>query len=220
MKLFFQISLIILSLSIYGADKFDKDNMPKEEIKGDVKNGSQLVSTCIACHGQDGNSINSEWPKLAGQNQRYLYEQLQYFKNGDRRNALMNTVTPYLNSLSNDDIRDIAAYYASMEVSIGRAKNDIEMLELGEALYRNGNLKKGIPACTACHSVYGEGNSQAGFPSVAGQQVGYLVSTLKAYKSGERAAGEYATVMQAISMNLSEYEIEALANYMHGIYKK
>ncbi len=220
MKLFFQISLIILSLSIYGADKFDKDNMPKEEIKGDVKNGSKLVSTCIACHGQDGNSINSEWPKLAGQNQRYLYEQLQYFKNGDRMNALMNTVTPYLNSLSNDDIRDIAAYYASMEVSIGRAKNDTEMLELGEALYRNGNLKKGIPACTACHSVYGEGNSQAGFPSVAGQQVGYLVSTLKAYKSGERAAGEYATVMQAISMNLSEYEIEALANYMHGIYKR
>jgi cytochrome c553 len=80
-------------------------------------------------------------------------------------------------------------------------------------------MKKAIPACTACHSVNGAGNALAGFPSVAGQQKAYLASTLKAYRSGERGAGDYALVMQAVSQNLIDYEIEALANYMHGLYE-
>ena len=79
--------------------------------------------------------------------------------------------------------------------------------------------KKAIPACTACHSVNGSGNALAGFPSVAGQQKAYLVSTLKAYRTKERNAGDYALVMQAISKNLSDDEIDALANYMHGLYE-
>ena len=80
-------------------------------------------------------------------------------------------------------------------------------------------MKKQIPACTSCHSVYGEGNSLAGYPSIAGQQVGYLTSTLKAYRSKERNTGESALVMQSIAENLSDYEIDALANYMHGLYQ-
>ena len=80
-------------------------------------------------------------------------------------------------------------------------------------------MKKQIPACTACHAVYGQGNSLAGYPSVAGQQIGYLTSSLKAYRSKERNTGESSLIMQSISENLSDYEIEALANYMHGLYK-
>ena len=80
-------------------------------------------------------------------------------------------------------------------------------------------MKKQIPACTSCHSVYGEGNSLAGYPSIAGQQVGYLTSTLKAYRSKERNTGESALVMQSIAENLSDFEIDALANYMHGLYQ-
>ena len=62
-------------------------------------------------------------------------------------------------------------------------------------------------------------NSLAGYPSIAGQQVGYLTSTLKAYRSKERNAGESSLVMQSIAENLTDYEIEALANYMHGLYQ-
>ena len=83
-----------------------------------------------------------------------------------------------------------------------------------------GDLKRGIPSCTACHSINGAGNSQAGFPRVSGQQKAYLISTLKAYRSLERDAGDYSLVMQSASQNLKDKDIEALANYMHGLYQK
>ena len=102
---------------------------------------------------------------------------------------------------------------------MGQAKNDEELLALGTQLYRFGDIKKQIPACTSCHAVYGQGNRLAGYPVIAGQQIGYLTSTLKAYRSKERNAGESSLVMQAIAENLSDYEIDALANYMHGLYE-
>jgi cytochrome c553 len=163
--------------------------------------------------------MNTDWPKLAGQNQKYLYDQLKHFKYEERNNALMMTVTPYLKTLKDEDLLDIAAYYESNDVSIGQAKNDEDLLYLGKMLYRSGNMKKEIPACSSCHSVYGDGNSLAGYPSLAGQQIGYTTSTLKAYRSKERNEGEGALVMQSIAENLSDNEIDALANYIHGLYK-
>ena len=129
------------------------------------------------------------------------------------------TVTPYLKTLNDEDLLDIAAYYASNKVSIGQAKNDEDLLYLGKMLYRSGNMKKEIPACSSCHSVYGDGNSLAGYPALAGQQIGYTTSTLKAYRNKERNEGEGALVMQSIADNLSDNEIDALANYIHGLYK-
>ena len=193
--------------------------VPENFQSGDAEKGSQLVESCAACHGADGNSISPDWPKLAGQNQKYIYEQLKYFRDGDRMNALMMSVTPYLQTLEDSDLLNIAAYYSDYAVSVGQAKNDEELLELGTQLYRFGNMKKGVPACTSCHAVQGQGNSLAAFPSVAGQQVGYLTSTLKAYRSKERNAGESSLMMQSIAQNLSDDEIDALANYMHGLYQ-
>ena len=134
-------------------------------------------------------------------------------------NALMMSVTPYLQTLTDEDLKDIAAFYSKYNSTVGQAKNDKEMLELGTQLYRFGNIKKQIPACTSCHAVYGQGNSLAGYPAVAGQQIGYLTSTLKAYRSKERNAGESSLIMQSIAANLSDSEIDALANYMHGLYQ-
>ena len=200
-------------------DKSKEMEMPESFISGDANKGSKLVETCAACHGADGNSISTDWPKLSGQNQKYLYEQLKYFRDGNRMNVLMMSVTPYLQTLSDEDLKDIAAFYSQYNITVGQAKNDEELLALGTQLYRFGNMKKQIPACTSCHSVYGEGNSLAAYPSIAGQQVGYLTSTLKAYRSKERNTGESALVMQSIAENLSDYEIDALANYMHGLYQ-
>ena len=214
MKLFL-VLLSIIGISLNAAEV----EMPEVAKMGNADAGSELVATCAACHGADGNSVNADWPKLAGQNQRYLYEQLKLFQSGDRQNALMMAVTPYLNTLTDSDLLDISAFYESNPTSVGQAKNDEELLELGMNLYRGGNIEKGIPACTACHSVYGNGNALAGFPAVAGQQIGYLTTTLKAYRASERNAGQYASVMQSISRNLSDEEIDALANYMHGLYK-
>ena len=131
----------------------------------------------------------------------------------------MMAVIPYLQTLSDQDLLDIAAFYSKYNTNVGQAKNDEELLALGTQLYRFGDIKKQIPACTSCHAVYGQGNRLAGYPVVAGQQIGYLTSTLKAYRSKERNAGESSLVMQAIAENLSDYEIDALANYMHGLYE-
>ena len=200
-------------------DKSKEMEMPESFISGDANKGSKLVETCAACHGADGNSISTDWPKLSGQNQKYLYEQLKYFRDGNRMNVLMMSVTPYLQTLSDEDLKDIAAFYSQYNITVGQAKNDEELLALGTQLYRFGNMKEQIPSCTSCHGVYGQGNSLAGYPSIAGQQVGYLTSTLKAYRSKERNAGESSLVMQSIAENLTDYEIEALANYMHGLYQ-
>ena len=210
----------VLSVDVNAADDKSKEmELPETFISGDASVGAQLVDSCAACHGVDGNSISTDWPKLSGQNQRYLYEQLKYFRDGSRMNALMMSVTPYLQTLSDDDLKHISAFYSQYNSTTGQAKNDEDFLALGTQLYRFGNIKKQIPACTSCHAVYGQGNSLAGYPSVAGQQVGYLTSTLKAYRSQERNSGESSLVMQSIAANLTDYEIDALANYMHGLYQ-
>ena len=209
-----------LAIEVNAADDQSKKvELPETFISGDATKGSQLVESCAACHGADGNSISTDWPKLSGQNQRYLYEQLMYFRDGDRMNALMMSVTPYLQTLSDDDLKNIAAFYSQYKTTVGQSKNDEELLSLGTQLYRFGNIKKQIPACTSCHAVYGQGNSLAGYPAVSGQQIGYLTSSLKAYRSKERNSGESSIIMQSIAENLTDYEIEALANYMHGLYQ-
>tara|TARA_B100001113_G_C20863505_1_gene515116 strand:- start:6 stop:671 length:666 start_codon:yes stop_codon:yes gene_type:complete len=209
-----------LSIGLNAADDKSKEmQMPDTFISGNADRGSQLVESCAACHGADGISISTDWPKLAGQNQKYLYEQLKYFRDGERMNALMMAVTPYLQTLNDESLLDIAAFYSSYNTTVGQAKNDDELLLLGTQLYRFGNMKEQIPACTSCHGVYGQGNSLAGYPAIAGQQIGYLASSLKAYRSKERNAGESSLVMQSIAENLTDNEIDALANYMHGLYQ-
>jgi cytochrome c553 len=187
---------------------------------GDAQSGAELIATCSACHGAQGQSTNSDWPSLAGQNQRYLSDQLKYYQQGDRENVLMMAVIPYLKTLTDSQLLDIAAFYGSQSPTVGQAKDDAELLALGESLYRAGDLDRGIPACTACHSVNGAGNAQAGFPRVSGQQRGYLISTLKEYRNFARNVGDYSLVMQSASQNLKDSDIEALANYMHGLYQK
>ena len=216
LKAFLVICLSSASFIILSAEIIIPDLLST----GDAKDGSELVSSCAACHGSNGQSISSDWPNLAGQNQRYLSEQLKYFQQGERENVLMMAVIPYLKTLSDTQLLDIAAFYSSQKPTVGQAINDEELLVLGESLYRAGDLNRGIPACTACHSVNGSGNSKAGFPKVSGQQKNYLISTLKEYRSLQRNAGDYSLVMQSASQNLKDSDIEALANYMHGLYEK
>lgn len=181
---------------------------------GDVEKGRALAAPCIACHGPDGNSAVPSYPSIAGQNVRYLLQQMRLMRSGERPAPLM---AGQLDNMSDADLADLAAYYAGQTAQIGQAT--AENLAQGEAIYRGGLLAKGVPACTACHAPDGGGNALAGFPRLAGQQVDYVVDQLRAYREGLRKTDEaYSGMMRQSVANLTDGELAALANYIHGLH--
>ncbi len=186
---------------------------PSVKEKGDAETGKQLVSACSACHGADGNSLAGIWPSLAGQNYKYLLKQLRLVKSGGRQIVEM---TGQLDNLSDQDLKDISAFYSVQNNVIGQVEKD--KLELGRKLYYSGNLEKGVPACTACHSPRGLGNAPAAYPLLSGQQPDYVTKALKDYRSGERSNEDPSKIMIAIAYKLDDIEIEALSSFVHGLH--
>jgi cytochrome c553 len=180
---------------------------------GNIKAGQAKSSTCAACHGADGNSVNPQWPKLAGQHPRYIYEQLQDFKQKARVNAIMNAQAA---DLSKQDMRDLAAYFSVQRTSPGSA--GAHKPWLGERIYRGGVAARGVPACMACHGPAGAGNAAAAFPKLSYQHAEYVADQLRAYRSGERA-NDPAAMMRTIASPLSDKEIEAVARYIAGLHR-
>ena len=180
---------------------------------GNADSGKDKVATCVACHGQDGNSMVGFWPSLAGQNANYLVRQLQHIKSGKRSIVEMAGL---LDNFSTKDLDDIAAFYASKNNTIGQVEAD--KVELGRKLYYSGSLEKGIPACTACHSPKGKGNAPAGYPLLSGQQADYVTKSLKNYRSGERNNDESSQMMMAIAYKLDDVEIDALSSFINGLH--
>ena len=184
--------------------------------EGDAKAGEAKSAPCAACHGVDGNSVNPEWPKLAGQGAPYIVAQLKLFKEGERKNALMG---PQAAALSEQDMHDIGAYYESQTGTPGAA--DPELVELGKAIYRGGIINKGVTACTACHSPTGGGNQPAKFPKLSGQHAAYTANRLNAYRAVDPTLEETypaAAIMVSVTERLTDHEIEALAQYIQGLH--
>jgi cytochrome c553 len=189
---------------------------------GDADAGKQKTASCAGCHGQDGNSIIPAFPKLSGLGEKYLTAQLRHIKAGER---VIVEMTGILDYMSDQDLQDMAAYYNSKKIQISGAKeitllgiNDAQkVLEMGENLYRAGNIKTGVTACIACHSPSGKGNGPAGYPALGGQYAEYTEKQLLAYRSGERNSGANAKIMQGVAQALTDKEIKALANYISGL---
>lgn len=153
------------------------------------------------------------WPSIAGQNYKYLLKQLRLVKSGDRQ---IDQMIGQLDNLSDQDLKDIASFYSIQNNTIGKVEED--KLELGKKLYYAGNLEKGIPACTACHSPRGLGNGPAAYPLLSGQQPDYVEKALKDYRSGERLNDDPSKIMIAIAYKLDDTEIEALSSFVHGLH--
>lgn len=179
---------------------------------GDAVAGAAKAAACASCHGADGNSANPDWPKLAGQHDKYLVKQLANFKAGDRKNAMM---APMAAGLSEQDMADIAAFFSSQTLSGGKA--DPALVNAGEKLYRGGNATTGVAACMACHAPNGMGNPQANFPRLSGQHAAYMVLQLKAFRSGERA-NDAGKMMQNIAARMTDAEMQAVASYIEGLH--
>ena len=210
-------------------EQADEDPADTEAVEIDpisVEAGALLAADgCNACHGEDGNTSVATNGNLAGQNERYLYQQLVLIKSKSREITVMGKVLIEIDDdgnvvkeIDDDGLRSLAMYYASLPGRIGQA-NPEKDLALGESIYRGGILEKEVAACTACHAPTGNGNLLAGFPRVSGQTVQYLELQLKAYREGERTSDEeYGGMMRDIAKKLTDGEISAVANYMTGLY--
>lgn len=182
---------------------------------GSVEAGQAKSATCMACHGADGNSPNPEWPNLAGQHASYFEQQIQAFKSGNRKNDLM---TPMAMILSDEDVADLAAYFAAQKIRGGEAEPS--KVTLGEQVYRAGKVDAGVMACAGCHGPTGRGNPLAAYPSIQGQHATYVAAQLKAYRAGARyddPTPVHYQMMRGVAMGLTNEEIEAVASYVQGL---
>ena len=175
--------------------------------------GKQLTESCIACHGDSGNSPGGTFPNLSGQGEAYLLKQMIEIRDGARDAPGMDI--SLLADLSDDDLSTIAAFYAGQERAFGAAKED--MVELGESIYRFGIPRKNVAACTACHAPTGNGNDPAKFPALAGQWPDYTVQQLKAFQSGARHNDGDGKMMQTTALDMNEQEMNAVASYIYGL---
>ena len=184
-------------------------------LKGDATAGQAKAAVCGACHGPDGNSPAPNFPKLAGQGERYLTKQMHDIKDGKRTVLEM---TGLLTNLSDQDLADIAAYFASQKGSVGAA--DPKLVARGEKLFRGGDLDKGLPACIGCHSPNGAGIAAAGFPHLGGQHAQYVAKQLTDFRKEEagRANDGDAMIMRTIARKLSDEDIAAVSSYIQGLH--
>jgi cytochrome c553 len=178
---------------------------------GSAEAGQGKAIVCAACHGVDGNSLNPEWPTLAGQNEAYLVRTLQAFKKGDRSNVLMSAQAL---PLGDQDMADLAAFYASRPLQAKTA--DPKLAAAGERLYRGGNKETGVSACIACHGPTGSGNAPAGYPAIGGQHATYAAAQLKAYRAGQRTS-DLNQMMRNTATRMTDAEIDAVTSYLQGL---
>ncbi len=163
----------------------------------DINAGKAKSTICLGCHGDIGVSKNPMWPNLAGQTATYIAAQLNKFKSGARDNPTMKVIA---GELSEADIQNLAAYFASLP-----AKSAGGNAELAKA------AKDKITTCMGCHGEKLLGVGQ--FPRLAGQHPQYLAKQLNDFKKGTREAGP----MNAVTQNLSEDDIKAIAAYLGSL---
>ncbi len=187
--------------------------------QGNIEAGKAKSATCVACHSTDGNSQITQYPKIAGQHAPYMEKQLAEFKLGAESAGKQGRYDPVMSpmaiALSEQDRKDLAAYYSSMPIS--EAYTPEEVVEQGKNLYFAGNAERGLTACVACHGPRGNGTALAGFPKISGQHADYTKIQLTKFRSGERN-NDLNAMMRDIAMKLTDEEIEVLSKYIGGLH--
>ena len=206
---------MVLSLALAAAMAAQAAEKPAAKV--DAAKGQQIASqVCVACHNADGNSALPANPKLAGQHQEYIYKQLKNFKAADGKPA--ERVNPIMGgmvaALSDDDMKNVAAYFASQKLK-GETAKSANTVEAGQKLYRAGNASKNLPACAACHGPAG-GGIPAQYPRISGQFAEYTEAQLKAFRAGERG-NDPNGMMRTVALKMTDAEIKAVADYVAGL---
>jgi cytochrome c553 len=179
--------------------------------KADLAKGQALsAQVCAACHTADGSRGAPANPILQGQHADYLVKQLTEFKAGKRESAVMSG---FAGMLSEADMKNVAAFYASKAAQPGAAKSK-DMVTLGEKIYRGGIADRSIPACAGCHSPSGAG-IPAQYPRLSGQHADYTELQLKNFRDGLRKNN---AVMTGVAAKLNDREVKAVADYIAGLH--
>lgn len=205
----------------------------KAQLIPNLENGAKKAVVCAACHGAEGISSSGDFPNLAGQGEKYILKQLRDFKSGARISLIMAGQAA---NLTEQDMVDLAGYFSRKTPAKGRAvgagENPKEMILLGEAIYRGGDIGLAIPACAACHGPNGAGIEPAGFPRLAGQHWQYLRKQMQNFHNAaikDEQASDYKAdpgsvrandpneMMRDIMKKLNPKQMEAVAHYMQGL---
>jgi cytochrome c553 len=211
----FTLRAFALCASLISLSAFAADAPPAVDTAARVAKGQQLAATCAACHGTDGNSMIAANPTLAGQPAGYIARQLTHFKSGVRDNAIMKG---FATALSDDDMKALGEYFSRQKARVGGVK-DVSVAKVGENIWRNGIIAKGVPACTACHGPSGAG-IPAQYPRLGGQHAEYTLAQLKSFAGGTRGAHDKdagGRTMAAFAGKMSEAEMKAVAEYASGL---
>lgn len=205
------ISVFTISSMAYAAEE-KKVALP-DPAKGETlyANGDAArgLPACVSCHGAGGASAIAQNPKLAGQHEAYIYKQLVNFKGPDRKQALMTT---YASMLTDDEMKNLAAYLDKQPVKPGAAKSK-DTVEIGKRIYRAGIAEKNVPACAACHGPNGAG-IPAQFARLGGQHQEYTSAQLMNFRTGAR---KNSIQMTTIAKRLSDDEMAAVSDYIAGL---
>jgi len=208
---------ILCGLLFFAGPSLAADEQVKSLV-GDAAAGESKAVTCAACHGPDGNSAIGDFPNIAGQHQRYIVKQLREYKLGAATNGEEGRYEAVMASqainLSEQDMYDLAAYFAQQTPQLGGAPEDV--IKEGMALFMGGDVERGITACAACHGPAGGGAGQAAFPLLSGQHPEYTVKQLEGFRSADRA-NDPNGMMRDIAAKLTDRDIEVLSQYMRGL---
>ena len=187
--------------------------------QGSIEAGKAKSQTCVACHGADDNSLITQYPKLAGQHEKYLEKQLKELKLGMTSGGKQGRYEPVMGAmampLSEQDMAALAAYYASLPISNNSTPENV--VEEGKILYTAGNAERGLTACIACHGPRGNGTELSGFPKISGQHAEYIKAQLEKFRDGSRN-NDMNAMMRDVAKKLTDAEIDTLSKYVGGLH--
>ena len=186
-----------------------------QEIKGDAKAGETKNAMCIGCHGIKGYQASFpeiyKVPMISGQGDKYIVAALNAYKKGERKHPTMRSIAE---SLTDQDIADLAAYYSAHGAAAGAelpAKPAKEPSADVQALLNKAN-------CASCHGANFSKPIDPAYPKIAGQHSDYLFVALKAYKTDNNPkVGRGNAIMAGMAKQYTNAELKLLANYLASV---
>ncbi|EMQ2875470.1 cytochrome c [Vibrio navarrensis] len=187
--------------------------------QGNIEAGKAKSQTCVACHGADGNSLLTMYPKLAGQHAKYIEKQLKDLKLGMESAGKQGRYDPVMSAmampLTEQDMADLAAYYSSLPISPNTTPENV--VDAGKVLYTAGDASRGLTACVACHGPRGNGTELSGFPKISGQHADYIKAQLQKFRESSRG-NDMNAMMRDIAKKLTDDDINTLSQYVGGLH--